>query len=482
MHKYIIPPSLLLFSALFMITYQALAIDIDQASIPFAITAPGQYNVVEELTYGGAGNAITISSNQVALNLNSFSITLSKNKAVGIRATQVSDLSISNGAIINSKSHTKKGSGIHLSGTNNVIINNINTVNNRNGLFIKESHNVHVIDSSFFHATKCDAFAKESKRVTFDSCTFTDGNNGLKLGGDNREFTVINCAFPNSKFSNLLVQEVDGMIIENCLFTNRDDNAAKANLVQFGDAKPSQICTNVIMRNCTIVNRPESGGNTAPEGLGIYQGSGFLVDSCVIDIDNTNQDPAADLSGIHISNPGLGANGTIASNVIISNCVVQGPATDGIYPDVGTSNVLIENCLVSGASKDGIFLAGTSACTVSNNTVVNNGTNGIFLGETSVSNSIINNTVNSNGANPIISSIPPFGNGISIASDSSLNLVQGNTAFNNTTDGINDQGTNNRIFSNTAYANGSNNYVAATDTIITSIPGSATLTAANISA
>jgi len=212
-------------------------------------------------------------------------------------------------------------------------------------------------------------------------------------------------------------------------------------------------------------------GNTAPEGITIFNGTGFLIDSCIIDIDNTDQDPDADLSGIHP---------IATSNTIIRNSIFQGPATNGIYPDEDSSGIVIENNLVSGALKDGIFLAATTASTVVGNTVINNGTNGIFLGEVSSSNVISNNVVNGNGFNPIASSIPPIGNGIAIATDSSMNIIQGNTVFNNAVNGIDDQGTNNQIINNIAYGNAGNNFSPAT--IIVSTPGSATLAGANISA
>ncbi|HLW72909.1 MAG TPA: right-handed parallel beta-helix repeat-containing protein [Candidatus Babeliales bacterium] len=466
---------------LLFLTPLAYATNINQADLPYTITEPGQYYVQENLVYTGSDNAITIKANNVLLNFNGFSLHLSHHEATGVLVKKSSEFTIIGDVISNTSSKTQKGNGIYILKSKNGSIENVFTRHNQHGLKIKKSKYILVEDGDFAHAQHSDALVQESVTIGFDNCTFTDGHHGLTLIGANRDCSVTNSAFPSAKFANLNVLQVDGMMVDKCSFTNTgggDDT--KPNLVQFGGAEPEQACFNVTFRNCTISN-PCDCNSTSPEGLGLYQGSGFLVDSCVIEINNTNQDPAADLSGIHISNPGLGINGTIASNVIIRNCLIQGPATDGLYPDVGSSNILIENCLVTGASKDGIFLAGTSACTVTNNTVVGNATNGIFLGETSFSNAVTNNIVNSNGFNPIISSLPPFGNGISIASDSSNNSIQNNTVFSNTTDGINDQGTNNQIFYNTAYANVTN-YVAATDTIIESAPGVATLVGANISA
>jgi parallel beta-helix repeat protein len=476
---------LLLLFFTFLLVPLAYATDISQSDIPFVIEESGEYNLIENIHYDKSDSAITIKkANNVTLNFNNFSLKLSNHKSTGVLVKKSSEFTITGDAIKNVSSRMQKSNGITIEKSNNGLIQNVFTINNRNGLSIDDSSGITVQNSTFSHATKSGALVEHSTDIAFDDCVFADSHNGLTLSGANKDIVLTNSAFPSASFSNLNVQQVDGMMVDNCSFTNRGGSSKKPNLVQFGDANPEQLANDVIFRNCTIINRASEtqSDNPAPEGLGIYQGSGFIVDFCVIDIDNTNQDPAADLSGIHISNPGLGVNGTVASNVIIRNSIIQGPATDGLYPDVGTSGVLIENNLVSGALKDGIFLAGTTGATVIGNTVINNGTNGIFVGETSTSNAIIGNVVNGNGFNPINSSLPPVGNGIAIASDSSTNTVQGNTVFNNAVNGIDDEGTNNQIFGNTAYANASNNYHSATDTITISSSGSAALVGTNISA
>jgi parallel beta-helix repeat protein len=455
--------------------------DVFQQDIPLKITTPGTYVLQENVTYKHFEDAIKIESDNVIFDFNGFALTLTKHKANGIVIKKSTDFTIENGMISNTSSKKHHGVDIKVERSNGGIVQNMLTIGNRNGLDVRKSDDIQVLDSNFSQARKAAVLVEESTNITFNNDVFADSNNGLMLSTANENIVLSNSIFPSASFSNLLAQQVNNMMVEKCIFVNVDGNSAKLNLVQFGDADPSQVCNDVTISNCIIRNRPAPGGNTAPEGLGLYQGSGFLVDSCVIDIDNTNQDPAADLSGIHVSNPGLGINGTVASNVIIRNCIIQGPATDGLYPDVGSSNILIENNLVSGAAKDGIFLAGTTGCTVIGNTVVNNATNGIFLGEISPSNAVINNVVNNNGFDPITSSLPPFGNGISIASDSSFNLIQGNDACNNAVNGVDNEGTNNQIFGNNAFGNGNQNFHSVS-TIIVSSAGSATLTGANISA
>lgn len=467
-------------SLLLLCLAPAYATDIFQVDLPYTISAPGQYYVQENLVYSGSDSAISIRANNVILDFNGYALHLSDSSANGVCVKRCSEFTIIGDVISNIGSGKQKGNGIRISKSKNGLIQDVFTRHHQHGLKIKKSKYIFVQNADFGHAQYSAAIVQESASIGFDNSAFVDSNHGLTLVGANRDCSLNNCTFPSANSSNLNVLQVEGMMVNNCSFTNTHGDNDKPNLVQFGGAETEQACFDVTFRNCTIINSCDC-STTSPEGLGIYQGSGFLVDSCVIDINNIGQDPSIDLSGIHISNPGLGTNGTIASNVIIRNCIVQGPATDGIYPDVNSTGVVIENCLVSGALKDGIFLAGTTSSTVSNNTVVNNGTNGIFLGEASFSNAISNNIVTGNGFSPIITSLPPYGNGISIASDSGSNIIQNNTVFSNSVDGINNQGSGNSIYYNTAYAN-TTNYVAATDTIIMSTPGVATLVGANINA
>lgn len=453
-----------------------------QRDIPLTIKRSGEYRLCENITFNSPGTAITVTADNVTLKLGSHSITLTDGSATAILIDGSTEFKIESDAIKNVFIGNQTGYGIHVIGARKGLIKNVLTINHLNGLFIENSQDICIKDSEFSNASGAGVFVTDSEALLFEKCIFSQNSNGLKMSGANKDCTLISSKFPSSTFSNLLVQQINGMIIEDCLFTHNIGDATKANLMQFGDAALEQTCNDVVIKNCTLISRPGLGGSTSPEGLGIYQGSGFLVESCIIDIDNTNQDPTVDLSGIHISNPGLGSTGTIATDVIVRNCVIQGPATNGLYPDVGTSGVVIEDCIASGAQKNGIFLAGTTGSIVKNNTVVNNGTNGIFLGETSISNAVTDNMVSMNGSNPIVSSLPPLGNGISIASDSSLNTVQYNKVFNNAQNGIDDQGTGNQIYFNTAYVNGNKNYNAASDVIVISNPGNPAKSAENISA
>lgn len=425
---------------------------IDQDDIPLVIYKSGEYVLKKSVYFKKSGSAITITADNVKLNLRNASIFLTDPTSTGITVQGATEVVIEADKIINTSPLTQTGNGIAILNSNDVIIRQIFTENSFNGLLIANSTDVSVFQSQFSRPSNAGANVVVSTDVLFDSCDFTgSANNGAIFTGANQDCKIVNCSFPDAEFTNLLVQQISGMVVEKCSFTNVGGDPTKPNLVQFGDVN-GQIANNVIFQECTIVNRPAPGGNTNPEGLGLTNASGVLVDSCVIDIDNTGQPQEIDLSGIHI---GDGSGVQVGSNVTIRNTICKGPSTDGFYPDIGSSNIVIDSCLASNALKDGIFLAGTSASVVQNCTVVNNGTNGIFLGEKSANNAIINNVVSSNGFNiitPITDpSLPPTGTGIGINADSSFNLIQNNQVFSNAVDNIENDGTSNVVIGNTEF-------------------------------
>lgn len=419
---------------------------ITQRDIPLVIKNSGEYILKGSIKFKGTGPAITIQANNVKLNLNNASIKLSNPSGSGVLVKDSSEVEIESDAIINTSTGAQKGNGIHVVNSTKVLLLSIFAQNHFNGVFIENSEDVTVLQSNFMNPTNAGGNVVASTNVTFDHCVFEgSANNGLLFSGANQDCVVTHCEIPNAAFTNLLVQQMKGMFVENSSFTNVGGDPTKPNLVQFGDVNtPDQIVFDLIFKNCTIVNRPPEGGNTNPEGLGLYNVAGALVDGCVIDTDNTGQPQEIDLSGIHIGN---GSGVQVGTNVTISNTIVQGPSTDGFYPDIGCTNIVIDSCLATGALKDGIFLAGTSSSTVKNCTVVDNGTNGVFIGEASFSNSVRHCTIINNGFNIIPESLPPTGNGVGIAEDSSFNLIQGNEIFQNFTN-ITDDGTDNVFVNN----------------------------------
>ena len=71
-------------------------------SVPYTITQPGFYFLTGNLTYNGTGNAITVSANNVTLDLMGFSLSYTGSAAQpnGIFMTGRSNVEIRNGSII----------------------------------------------------------------------------------------------------------------------------------------------------------------------------------------------------------------------------------------------------------------------------------------------------------------------------------------------------------------------------------------------
>ena len=206
------------------------------------------------------------------MDLNNFSIKLTKSKATGISVKNASEIAIKNDVIKNVSSKNQKGNAIHVSNANKVFLDTIFTENNLNGLLIENSTDVIVLHSQFLNPRNSGASVLASTNVTFDTCVFSgSANNGLIFSGQNQDCTVIHCEFPNAEFTNLLVQQINGMVVDTCSFTNTVGDPGKANLVQFGDVNtPEQVANDIRFINSTIINRPAPGGNTFPEGLGLY--------------------------------------------------------------------------------------------------------------------------------------------------------------------------------------------------------------------
>jgi hypothetical protein len=457
---------------------------IRQKDIPFIISCPGDYELGENVTHKGAGVAIMVTASNVKLNLGTSSIKLTSPTATGISVMNpgyiLSEITIFSDSIENTSGGATSGAGIELFGVNKARIENVLLANNFINLDIQNCTDITVSGSQFLNGVTACAQVGGSTNVRFYNTVFNinDPNNttgfGLYFtsfnGVPSQDCSVLACSFPNSGTTNLFAEFINGLLIEASTFSNTGDTN-QSNLVQIGGAPvtagPVNTANNVIIRSSTFTN--SSVTNTFPEGLLLQNGQDALVESCSFFNNNTGRSPDSDLSGIHIGGS-LDAGATI-TGVIVRNCVVQGPAIDGIYPDNGSSNLLIEYCLTTGAIKDGILLDATANSTVQFNTSNANGRNGIGLAQTSTGNIVLNNVVSNNG----FGSVPAPNNtndGIFIQGTNTLgfdpstnNIVQGNTAFNNAKFGIEDQGitptvgarfTNNRVLENVAFNNGTN--------------------------
>jgi Right handed beta helix region/Periplasmic copper-binding protein (NosD) len=405
---------------------------ITQKDLPFVIDRSGEYSLCTDLTYCGAGSAITIIANNVKLNLN-FSLTLTNPGATGVFVNGASEVVIKNDHIVNTSSDLLTGNGIFVLNGTHITIDNIYTLQNGNGLLVQNSRDVQVVHSRFENALVAGAQVAGSTNVDFTNSVFD--NNGIGLffaasAGSNQDCSVSKCKFPSSQSQCLFGQQIAGMNIDNCLFSNAflTPGPDAQNVVQFGDE--GALFNNLIIRNSTFVNTTSS--NKGVEGLALFNGSGFIVDNCIFNVDNTCQDCSSDLSGVHL---GDGSGVLVASNGVIRNCVSQGPCVDGYYPDVGVNGIVIENCLAVGCQKVGILGNGICSSAFINNVTMNNNV-GIALDPASFNNLVQSNKTFNNSSAFSVGACPHpciepgagiFDEGVEINN----NQIYYNTAFQN---------------------------------------------------
>ncbi len=445
-----------------------------QKDLPIEIKCPGHYCLASELRPEGAGTvAITINSGDVVLDLNVFEIELNDATQTGILVNTSTNVVIKNGSLNNaipvSNPRAKPqirmlpyGNGISLVGAQKVVIENVTASGNFNGVSVLGSADVRILNSSFSQAIDAGVLVAGSGCVTIDTCTFVSDGYGVLISdeqGVNNTAKILNSCFSDSALQGILVLQVNGLVVDGCSITN-EGTFNTFNLVQLGGTSSGQIVSSAVVKNSTFINLAVAGGTL--EGLAIPQAQNFIVDSCLFINNNSGQDIVCnDFSAIH---PG-GAGFTV-SGFTISNNVIQGPAIDGIYPDIGSTNGLIENNRVSGVLKDGILADGTTYTTIRNNASSNNGRNGFGLAQTSSYNAIIDNVASGNAADGIFIAgtqiFPIACPGTFLASTN--NTVQYNASFGNGGFGVNDAASAelgvvlNEIFYNTAYTNGAGDY------------------------
>ncbi len=471
-------------------------------SVPFPITASGTYQLQNNVTFTPTALnpvAIPISASNVVLDLGNFSITYLDGTPNTLPATGIivkpsfSDIIIQNGSLLNTKANQANDFGIIIQGANKVNVSKVHTDGSSIGLDVENSTDVRVYGSQFSNAnpagasTPSGAFVSGSTDVVFDTDVFNNDGFGIffndagvtTAGGLNQDCKVVNCSIPNAATQNLVALQLNGLLIDSCLFGN-NTTSNTTNLVQLGGGASDQIVNDAIVRNSSFTNALTGLANgTAQEGLLIAQGQNFLVDSNVFLNNNLGQDKVCqDFSGIHVAGQGVPVAG-----FVIRNNVVQGPAIDGIYPDIGSSNGLIEYNLTTGVQKDGILLDGTSFTTVQYNTSSNNGRNGIGLAQTSTFNTIWYNVASGNGVDGIFIStggLNPAGCPGGPFDPSTNNSVQHNQVAGNGNFGVENQGgCTNEVWYNTAFSNTNGNYFPERHTVINT-PGKPALAAENI--
>ncbi len=336
-----------------------------------------------------------------------------------------------------------------------------------------------------------------TSNITLDgnlNCPF----NGIEIGSDNvtldcQGFFITGTRAPGA--SGIKVPSRQNVMIKNCnvgnfinginfTFTNQSQ---LINVFAFNNADGYSMgasSNNTIINSTAFNNSPIFGfdfglsdNNTIINGTAINNGNGFVLASS-----NNNKIS----SSVAFNNSAYGFYLSASNNTLIKN-IADLNSFDGIYLQFSTNNTLLNNTANFNIGRGIVLIDLSSNNTVINNTANFNGYVGISLAFGSSNNVITNNTATSNRGfgihvidmsdnniiednnasfNGIIQFGTPLGAGIYIGncnifgcfSGNQGNLLNRNSATNNTKLGIELNVSNTNVFSNIVCVNGQRDF------------------------
>ena len=432
--------------------------------VPFVITKPGKYCVTKDLTLpaGNTGPAITVAVSNVTINFANHSLTLIDPAAVGIFASEISELTIENDVIQASAVSTNIDSAaIHLIKCDKVNITNIFTLNTFFGIHLKRCTDVLVTNSRFkdhiggansFDTTSGSIQADSSRGVVVEESVFTGISRHESVNATNRSAQIIfrndchECRVSNCEFNDIetgiFAAHITGLTVENCSF-EAAHNATFA-LIQLGRV-PEAFTRDVIIRNSTF----STTGNV-PGFVGIFgvNGRGLLLENCIITIEAATSPVTGEGHGVAL---GI-ANTTFYDDATIRNCVLSGENSVQLLID-SSNNSVVDNCQIANGDEVGIKINSATQIVIKNSEIFGN-TIGIELTNLATNVALRSNTVTDNVS------------GIQVDLGADINHIQDNKVFGNFGDGINNAGGNSEIFFNVACHNTGTNCVGVDPSVV----------------
>lgn len=318
-------------------------------TLPFTITNPGQYYVLNDLTYSGDGTAITVAADNVTINFYNNTLALTNPAATAILVQNAHECAIANCIIQNAPN------GIILSGC------------------IGAS-----LDYSFLNNS--GVVATGSRSITIADCSFKGSATGLMLEQNSSQISIIESTF--SEWQNSIVaNDVSGLQIDssivlgvNPLTLTNTTNVQISNSSFAGTNELSFASGEGAILNNVVVE--------ALSGSALHIGTWdkLLAKDCIF--------IAAGDYALYIEN---------GSNIHCIHCQFTDASTANVYLDNATG-CLITNCKISDGVQNGLTLSPkATGNTIINCEISNNGQNGIEVAQNSLQNQIINNNVYDNG-------------------------------------------------------------------------------------
>lgn len=436
------------------------------SSVPYSITKSGRYCVTKDFSFTSPNPAIQILTNDVSIDLNGHTLTISGydattgDQANGIYASGYNNIQIENGGFTG----VNPAIAININNGQNIWISKI-IFDSVSGLVLSTCNNIgvskcvfqNIVLNNIYSAVGLAAYSSDNGIV--EKCKFINNNaTGTNLETYPIDFSYANAASPvpcqnwivrniNLVDSSFVPAFINGLIVENTTNTITDPNYDLA-IAQIGygldQFNVNEVANNVIIRDSTYTAINSSAAQGL-DGILIVAGSNVLVENVSVNLNAPSYPDAGYFSNaaIHVGYPLQFVPNAIVNGVKINNVVVSSTPNIGINIDAGASGVSIDNAVVSGSLSANIQIAGGINNGVKNSDISGGQNNGIAITGGATNNVILSNNVAGNigagiifdniSANNLVKNNNVLGNGAGIVDLLNANTQVDNTSFNNGT-------------------------------------------------
>lgn len=409
------------------------------SSVPFTITTSGKYCVTKDLTFAGAGAAITVLASNVTINFNDHSLTLTGG-GTGILVQNANEFVLLNDVIQAVPRSTAITSiGVHLSNVAKATITNIFTLNTYRGIQIDTGSEDVLIENSLLkgHSSAGVLIDGASQDITIQHSALDGLNLGVGQIGiwyrSSSENMIVQESTLTGWDRSIFADQATNLKIDEVLAIGASD-ATFTSIVQLGDGLGAANDTVIIN---SIFSNPTPNTSSGAAGLFFLSGDGVVMENVIVDTHNSNNG-----EGILI-----GQQNTGFSNVQATNVIVKGTNATGLAVINGTNITFDDSQFTTATNNNILILFPSNSVVVKNSLIAHGGVLGAspagILIQFAGGNQILDNEITLNGGDGILLS------GLQSPSpQSTLNTISGNIVTANTLHGIEDRGLRNTIVNN----------------------------------
>jgi len=335
---------------------------IHQTDLPLTITAPGNYCLVQSVTFNGT--AVTINSSNVMFDMRNYAMDAnSTTSSIAFLLNSGNNISIINGSIKNTTSGAILGGNALLE---NIVISGVDIMQSLVGIVFNNGMNVESMLIKDCYFSNGDGITIQGSGVTVRGCELDDsviggGSAGITIQGVSdahlaRHVIVEDCIITGTRSfladsNGIIIQRATNALVDNC---NLSGGGGGDNGIFFNNV------SNLRCSNSSLVN---SAGIFVTTFVSSTPVESALIENCIITSNQSN-------TGIRIA---AGPLPVPINNVVIRDCVISQPSF-GILLQAATSgnlnNVSIHRCDILDSAGPGILVFTNNAGVLVNNVAV----------------------------------------------------------------------------------------------------------------